>query len=225
MKRSNILDALSHNDLASGRQKMAYHEAGHAAAIHFNNNSKNLPLVFFQIQLKKTQENSADNRLTNQRDHIAKINGGRLIQSVVANDFDHQSLYTDNWVSPYTDNYRLAFEADIVNLLMGSLAEAKYCAQIDDEPFNSQLLTVQALKNYGGEADLVVVNQYLQNYSANKEQQHENLKQFFIQAFNFVNTNANWKLISRLANYILTSNKHVISYAEVTSVLNGHQFF
>jgi hypothetical protein len=74
--------------------------------------------------------------------------------------FVQKSTFTDNPPDLLSDNYLLAFEADIVNLLIGPLAEAKYTAQIDSEPFSEQLLSVQALKNYGGDADLKVVNEY-----------------------------------------------------------------
>jgi hypothetical protein len=39
------------------------------------------------------------------------------------------------------DAYRTAFEADIINLLVGPLAEAKYVAVRDHECFNKNLIT------------------------------------------------------------------------------------
>jgi hypothetical protein len=122
---------------------------------------------------------------------------------------------------PITDDYLSAFEADIVNLLVGPLAEAKFSYQIDDEPFNERLITPQALKNYGGYRDLAVINDYLQSYSVNHQHQHEILNRLFLQAFSFVNDNANWKAVTKLAKHILTCNKNRISCEEVAIVLGS----
>jgi hypothetical protein len=217
---------MDRNNTSSGsgnRQKIAYHEAGHAAAIYLNNNLKNLPPVFFQILFENIGGDLVEDRLPSQRGGVAMIDGGRLILSLplAVDELNDQSrVYTAKKVSRYTDDYLLAFEADIVNLLVGPLAEAKYCCQRDNEPFSQQLIAVQALKNYGGATDLAVVNDYLQSYSANKQQQNKLLMRLFSQAFSFVNTYTNWKAITHLANYILASNKNVIGYHEVTGVFD-----
>lgn len=209
MRRSNTMDALDSADLTSYKQRIAYHEAGHATAIHFFNNQKKLPPVFFEIVLHKDQ---VTNQITNQignEDCIAGILGGRLIQLFppAFDDLDQ--------VFGVSDAHRLAFEMDIVNLLIGPLAEAKYTAQIDNETFTQQLFTIGSLKNYGGDADLAVVDDYLNSYSVDKWEYHERLNRLFIQAFNFVNDYANWVAITRLANYISASKKNKISYDEV----------
>jgi hypothetical protein len=216
------MNALSHNNLAAIKQKVAYHEAGHATAIQINNRLQKLPPVFFQILVNDRAKNAHANPAPNTADYFAKLDGGRLVQSLppAVNGLDQPAPVCDSqWTRQYTNEYHLAFEADIINMLIGPLAEAKYCAQMDNEPFSQQLLTVQALKYYGGETDLAVANDYLQRYFANKQQQNERLKQFFIQAFNFVNSKANWKAISQLADYILASNKNAISCDEVTLVI------
>jgi hypothetical protein len=52
-----------------------------------------------------------------------------------------------------------------------------------------------------------------------KQQQDEKLHELFAVAFNFVNDRANWAAITRLADYILKSNKNIISCEEVVSLL------
>ncbi len=80
---------------------------------------------------------------------------------------------------------------------------------------------MQALKYYGGEADIAVVNDYLQSYSADKQVQNESLNRLFIQAYNFVSDQENWKAIARLAQYILASDNSIIGCDEVALVLDG----
>ncbi|MEQ1637003.1 MAG: hypothetical protein ABL903_09925 [Methylococcales bacterium] len=223
MKRSNTVGVARFYDLTCYRQKVAYHEAGHATAIHFNS-LKDLPPVFFQIIFKDVEKQSVRGQAVAQASRSASIKGGRLIQCLpmVFNTLENQvSDPIDNKLFRYTDDYRLAFEADIINLLIGPLAEAKYCAQIDDEPFHRQLLTIEALKYYGGDADLAVVKDYLQSYTADKQEQDDGLNHFLSMAFNFVNDYANWAAITRLADYILASNKNMIGCDEVAVVLDG----
>lgn len=227
MKRSNTVSVLNQDSLVVYRQRVAYHEAGHAVGIHFNNGLKNLPPVFYKIIFKDLScgmGNDLFSERISQRDCVARVKGGRLIQSLplAYDDVEGQSsAYSDKRLFHFTDEYRLAFEADIVNLLIGPLAEAKYVAQIDAEPFNHQLVTVEALKHYGGDEDLAVVHDYLRSYSADEQVQRESLNRFFIQAYNFINDKANWKAITRLAAYILASNKKLISCEEVAEVIES----
>jgi hypothetical protein len=123
-------------------------------------------------------------------------------------------------VFQFNDGYHRAFEADIVNLLIGSLAEAKFIAVMDDEPFIAELFTVQALNNYGGEADIAVVNDYLQSYFSDPQAREESLMAYLKQAFEFVNNDENWQAITRLANYILVSKNQEISYEDAAEVLD-----
>ncbi|MEQ1636195.1 MAG: hypothetical protein ABL903_05850 [Methylococcales bacterium] len=225
MKRSNSMGIQSHDNLASFKQKVAYHEAGHATGIHFNCTRRNLPPVFFQIIFKHLEEKPIDSQLTDQinpYDCIAKVKGGRLIQTLpmpLKSWHPHAFISIKQKPRPYTDDYRLALEADVVNLLVGPLAEAKYIALMDNEPFHQQLLAIPALKNYGGDDDLAAVYDYLQSYSADKQEQDVTLNQLFIKAFNFVNDDVNWSAITHLANFILTSNKNRISCEEVATIL------
>ena len=60
MKRNNLTDAISpilDQDLI---KQIVFHEAGHAAAIHLYNKQKQLPPVYFQITIKKTDHTQAN---------------------------------------------------------------------------------------------------------------------------------------------------------------------
>lgn len=227
MKRSKIIDIPSFdNKLTEYKYCVAFHEAGHAAAIYLNNKAHNLPPVFFQILFKDIDEISEGYKNachTGHDDCIARVDGGRLIQSLPYSMdafLDKLSEDDDAMVQTVKD-YVTAFEADIVNLLVGPLAEAKYIADADNELFNHRLININALKNYGGRSDIASVYEYLQSYSPNKQQQDEKLDELFNVAFDFVNDYENWKAISKLADHIIESNKNTISCEEVVAVLES----
>jgi len=224
MKRNKIFKNLSQDKLLGHKQCIAFHEAGHAAAIYLNNKARNLPPVFFQIMLKDLNGMSEENIMVYQVDCIARVKGGRSIKSLpysaetLAHAADHntkESLIQDHIV---------AFEVDIINLLIGPLAEAKYIAHTDDELFNHKLVDLEALKNYGGSSDLELAYEYLQCFSACKQQQDKKLDELFDVAFNFINDRANWRAITKLANYIIESNKNIISCDEVVTLLEQNSF-
>ena len=91
----------------------------------------------------------------------------------------------------------------------------------DGELFNHKLVHLKSLKNYGGSSDLALAREYLESFSASKQQQDEKLDELFTEACDFVNDYSNWKAITKLANYILESNKNIICCEEVISVLES----
>ncbi|WP_394752247.1 hypothetical protein [Crenothrix sp.] len=224
MNRSKTVDAPRYKNLAGYQQRVAHHEAGHATGIYLNNRDYNLPPVFFKIIFKNVNQLWDSNGLMSQDGSIAKIKGGRLVQSLMPTfkALDSKFKCADETKLQVIDEYRLAFEADIVNLLIGPLAEAKFSYQTDNELFNEKLITLRSLKNYGGDDDLALVKDYLQSYSTDQEPQYELLDQLFAKAFNFINDNSNWKAIMRLANHILSCNNDVISCEEVALVLTNN---
>ena len=226
MNRNNITDIPTHNRLQQHKQCIAFHEAGHAVAIYLNNKARNLPPVFFQIVFNEKSEATDYDELIYQATHddsIAKVEGGRLIQSLPysIDGLVHKLIDHNEAMAPLVRDYICAFEADIINLLIGPLAEAKHVYNKDDELFNHQLVNLKALKNYGGNSDLALAYEYLESYSTNIQQQDEKLDELFTLAFNFVNDNANWNAIAKLANYILESNKNIINCEEAVSVLES----
>lgn len=226
MKRNKIVDICSHNRLQQHKQCIAFHEAGHAVAIYLNNNARNLPPVFFQIIFKEINGVRDYDQLIYQTSHddsIARVEGGRLIHSLPysIDGLAHKLIDRNEAMVPLVRDYIVAFEADIINLLIGPLAEAKHVYSRDDELFNHKLVDLKALKNYGGDYDLELAREYLESFSTSKEQQDEKLEELFAVACDFVSDYSNWKAITKLANYILESNKNIISCEEVVSVLES----
>ena len=159
---------------------------------------------------------------TTHDDCIARVEGGRLIDllpssidSLISEITEHNDA-----TMQLVKDYKIAFEADIINLLIGPLVEAKHVAATDGELFNHKLVNLKALKNYGGSSDLALANEYLQSYSADKQQQADKLDELFNVAFDFVNNDANWFAIIKLADYVLGSSKNIIDCEEIVSVLD-----
>jgi hypothetical protein len=83
---------------------------------------------------------------------------------------------------------------------LSPLAEAKHVYNRDGELFNNKLVDLELLKNYGGSYDLALAREYLESFSACKQQQDEKLEELFTVALDFVSDYSNWKAITKLAN-------------------------
>ena len=226
MKRNKIIDIYSHNRLKLHKQCIAFHEAGHAAAIYLNNKARNLPPVFFQIVFKEINSAMDYEVLIYQASHddsIARVEGGRLIESLPHSmeGLAYKLIDQNEATATLVRDYIRAFESDIINLLVGPLAEAKHVYNRDDELFNRKLVDLKSLKNYGGGSDLALARDYLEIFSTNIELQDQKLDELFTVACDFVSDYSNWKAITKLANYILESNKNIISCEEVVSVIES----
>lgn len=199
--------ARSKNKLVEYKRRVAFHEAGYAAGIHLNNKARCLPSIPFKIIFKEMSfiaEIDVMAHQTNKDNYIAQLVGGRLIEML--------PFSLDNLVSKLTEHndamlqlvedYRKAIESDIINLLIGPLTEAKHIADTDNEIFKRQLINSNALKNYGGNSGLALLNQYLQCFISDK-QKDEKMDELFVEAFYFVNNDENWFATTRLADYIL----------------------
>lgn len=206
MKREHSVNDFNMIDFPELCHKTAIHEAGHAVAIYLGNQQRMLPPVFFQIIVNPYSTNAVDHRA------ITGIEGGRLVHTLPPS-LEEAALEQQV--------YRSAFEADIINLLVGSLAEAKYVAERDNELINPHLVPLNVLHNYGGAADLQVVQEYLDCFVSEAEQAQE-LEALFWQAFEFINDWTHWYAITALANYIVQHQRDVMNYDEVTHVLNKH---
>ncbi|CAG1770801.1 hypothetical protein BAC3_01334 [uncultured bacterium] len=213
MKRRHTLNDFNTVDYAELNRKTAMHEAGHAAAIYFSNRQRMLPLIFFRMVISPCVCDAVNNHRC-----ITRIEGGRLIHTLPSS----LEEATRNFSLEQQRAYRSAFEADIINLLVGSLAEANYVAQRDNELINPRLVPLSVLHNYGGEADLEVVQQYLDCFVSNEMQQEQKIKELFWQAFDFVSDWTHWYAITALANYILKHENDVIEYDEIIGVLEEH---
>jgi hypothetical protein len=195
------------------KQRLAFHVAGHATAIYLNIKARNLPSVFFQILLQELNNLPGEDFGVYREAHQARgarFEGGRLIEMLPA------AVET---FEPSIKDRMKVYEADIVNLLAGPLAEAKYVAETDNEMFSRRLIHPKALKNYGGHSDLALVNDYLLSFSDCQQEREEKLKALFVIAFNFINEQANWAAITKLAYVILENQQDATDYEADISIL------
>lgn len=207
---------LAHQDVS---RKIAIHEAGHAAAIYFGNQQKGLPPVFFQIFINPLNNDVQSSEFLGKPSdrYLAKVEGGRLIHTLPSS-LDEA---TKDFSAAQKHAYQQVFEADIINLLAGPLAEARYVSLRDNEPINPALLTVNALQNYGGSSDLEVVNEYLECFTDSDELRESKMTELFLAAFDFVSERSNWLAITALADSILAHQEHIIECNEIIDLLES----
>ena len=186
----------------------AFHVAGYVAALYFENQRKNLPLIYFQILIGKQESKT---RLL-----LAKVSGGRLVGDL--GTITPEKI-AKHWNSSASGGHQAVYEADIINFLAGSLAEAKYVAVRDNEGFNLDLLSPEAIRHYGGQEDMQEVNRYLDFFVPNPKLRKPKLKELFTEAFRFVEKEHNWKSITALAQYILDNTQGNISCEQAIAVL------
>ena len=105
----------------------------------------------------------------------------------------------------------LHLNTDMINLLVGPLAEAKHVALRDNECFIKNLINVNALHNYGGISDLEKVYEYLKNFTSDNNLHEAKIAELFNKAFQFIDSPVHWKAITHLADYILINTKSTIS--------------
>jgi len=217
MNRTNNLKntaRLTHQEVY---RQTAIHEAGHAAAIYLGNQQKGLPPVFFQIftgLLNSDTQSSGSSGEAPGR-HNAKIEGGRLIHTLPSSF--NEAIKDLSYEQKHA--YQHAFEADIINLLAGPIAEARYVALRDNEPVNPELININALQYYGGSSDLEIANEYLECFIDSDELQKRKMTELFLAAFHFVSKQSNWRAITALADYILASEENVIKCNEIIDIL------
>lgn len=217
MNRNHIFNKalnLTHQEI---NRKVAIHEAGHAAAIYLGNKQKKLPPIFFQIFITSVNDDFQSSRFSSKSDtkYIANIDGGRLIHTLPSSIEET----TDGFSLAQKIAYQCAFEADMINILAGPLAEAKYIAQRDRELSNSGLIQLNDLHYFGGTSDLEKVREYLECFIANSALREQKITALFLAAFSFVNERSNWRAITALADYIVSEDKSVIECNEIIDVL------
>ena len=219
MKRNYQIDATSPINEHDLIKQIAFHEAGHASAIYLYNKQKQLPPVFFQITIKaleRPQNSLLDARLFLHDHFVAVVEGGRLIQSLPVALIESAHYFS----ATEQDAYQTAFEADMINLLIGPLAEAKHVALRDGEQFNNHLVNINALHYYGGTSDLETIYEYLDSFIGDRSRRQEKMVELFNKAFQFISSPVYWQAIERLAGYILHNRENTISCEEAIAVLD-----
>ena len=207
MKRTN---QLLHNSPGSAEellQHIVYHEAGHVVAIYLRNHQQKLPPVFFQIMINRQQQKH--------HSHFAQVLGGRLIDNLPVAEIENNQLGS----LEEQQSLQKAYEADVINLLIGPLAEAKYVALRDDEIFNLHLINIVALKNYGGHSDIEQASRYLEYFIPSAAERELKISALYTKAFRFIEEPNNWKCIQLFASYLLQSEQTIISCEQASDIL------
>ncbi|NOT10344.1 MAG: hypothetical protein HOP23_00665 [Methylococcaceae bacterium] len=202
---------------AEVNKKVAIHEAGHAAAIYLGNKQKGLPSVFFRIFITPVTDyyQSAFDSSSPDTHYIAHVDRGRLIPRLPAS----MEEATMGFSLMQKSAYQRAIEVDIINILAGPLAEAKYIALRDGEPINPRLVNLNALQYYGGTSDLENVYEYLECLIADPVLREQKISELFLAAFCFITEQSNWRAITALADYITGHDQTVIEFDEIVDVL------
>ena len=216
MKRNYTENDFTDFNIKDLEQRIAYHEAGHATAIYLYNKYKQLPPIFFQIRLKNNLQNPLNTRVDLSNTIAAKVEGGYLIENLSLSFIASQKEMT----AEEKQEYYTALEADIVNLLTGSIAEAYYLAGRDGEFLNAQMLNRHALSRYGSDSDLHRIDDYLKYFSPCLLQREKQLTSLLNIAFEFITHFKIWKAIAAVADLILTANKKTIRCEEVFEVID-----
>ncbi len=160
--------------------------------------------MYFQIFINPLNCDSLVlNRLDKASDlYVGEIEGGRLIHTLPVSFRES----TQGFHGKQKLAYQSAFQADIVNLLAGPLAEASYVYFRGNELINPQLVGLQAHNFYGGASDLGLVQEYKECFIDNQELREIKLNALFLEAFRLVNEKRNWCEINALADSFLTTN-------------------
>ena len=199
-------------------RRSAYHQAGQAVAVYLGNQQKNLPALHFQVLVSPPDLQSAMGgqlRRTAGK-FAAKLQGGRLVPFLPYSFEVATRLLSD----PEKVQCLCAIEADIINLLVGPLAEAKYVALRDNEVFNANLVYLGALKFYGGGQDLNIINEYMTCLLPdNKTGQHKKLAELFLAAYCFINDKRHWQAIRFLGEAIYGTPKEVFACEELIALI------
>jgi len=204
-------DNFEQNSVSKIRLRTAVHEAGHAAAIYLGNKQRQLQPVFFQIVISEIPGNSQKSNHC-----LARVQGGRLIHSLTSSIKDSVRHFSQT----QKEGYLKAFNADIVNLMVGPLAEANYVAMMDNEIINSLLVNFPALRFYGGASDIEVIEEYLDFYSNDATERKQKIDSLLNEAYAFINDRTYWRAIIALSQAIMASKKELVSYQEIAAILD-----
>ncbi len=211
----NDFTYFNHQELS---RRIAFHEAGHATAIYLYNKYQQLPPIFFQINVKTEAELTTDIlSLSLDNSVAAKVEGGCLVQDLLLARFDESY---EAMSSAERIEYHKALDADMINLLAGAIAEANYVSLRDDEVLNAQLLTIDALRNYGSESDLARIDDYLCYLTDCPLDKQKKLGELLNRAFAFMTQSKNWKAVKAVANFILSSKRQIIRCEEIFAVID-----
>lgn len=196
----------------------AFHMAGRSVSIHFGNRKKNLPPIYFQIGIEPIPTNIRNLRKSNPISGFSRatFKGGRLISQLPGSLVLETNLMTTSEKLAYEQ----AFNADIVNLLAGFIAEAKFIALSDNEVISPRLVNVNSLQHYGEDVDLQELWEYFKCFGDYDSDKETKLIGLYLAAFEFVNVPSHWKAICEVSNYIERSEKMLLECTEIFDIFD-----
>jgi hypothetical protein len=195
----------------------AYHQAAYAAAICLRNKKSNLPPVYFRI----CRVHNRFQKSAREMGHGLpfSLEGGRLIDPLTVsitecvNDFslvDQQA-------------FKIAFEADIINLLVGAYAEIKYVNHLGYRKLIRHPISFNTMEDYFGPYWCDCTKNYLECFFNEPKQQENKIAELFSRAYCFVNKSSYWLVISKLAELLMNSSEDYCTCEQVNSFINEHQ--
>lgn len=203
--------------LSEQHKRIAFHTAGQAAAIYLRNKRMNLPSVPFRVLINIPQSQQQAFKLTPIKRYQIRIEGGQLVKSFAVS----LTEVTDELVRQQQQYYQQLSDADIINIMAGPIAEAKYVAERDNEIITPRLVSFNALGFYNGMDEITTVSNYLQNRRLNAEEQHKTMINLYLTSFIFVGDAPVWRAINELANHFLTTQQMILEADEIGTVLDG----
>lgn len=189
-------------------KRNAFHLAGRAAAIHLGNEQKQLPAIHFQIvvDLEAGHHQAFGKNSPYNSQWTASMEGGVLTQPLLSNNIKAAITLSPDEL----EKFHQAFEADIINQLVGPLSEAKYVALRDNQTFNVNRIYLGALKFYGAKAALNLINTYMEFRQFDSNSQSKKLAELFLAAYGFISNQEIWQTICHLSEFIVEQNQMVI---------------
>ncbi len=201
-------------------ESRAYYLAGKAASIHLGNKRQQLPAVYFEINPARQIRDfhPAGNRHASIEYLPAHLEGGRLIHNLSVPFAE----FTRGFDEGQMHQFRTAFEADVVNLITGAVAEAKYRFQHFGETMGMEYPSLRTLYVYADNDDLDQIGDYLDCLAPSKDEHERMLTELFAKACEFVNIESNWTAITTLANYIHHEAVEEITCEQLIALLEAN---
>ena len=219
MKRNYAVDDFRHGNVKELATQIAYHEAGHATSIYLYNKRQKLPPIFFEIHVKNHHDIEAlalENKDFPPTNIAAQIEGGCLVENLALT----LTLNDDEFSEDEKKEYRLALNADMINLLAGSIAEKNYIIKRDNEILRADMLNTNVWGREGNHSDMQKINHYLNFFSESPIEQQQKLSELVKQSFDFITEFSTWNAIKAVALYILESSSEHIHCEEIFKVVD-----
>ncbi|MDQ7089850.1 MAG: hypothetical protein Q9M50_04300 [Methylococcales bacterium] len=217
MKRNYYINDLNPQNFKKLATQVAFHEAGHAVAIYLYNKQQQLPSIFFQIHLNSYDDVTLLTTDDSQTAYVAaSIEGGCLIENLALNlSVGSSEIYPEE-----KEEYHRALNADVINLLAGSIAEQHYLILRDNEVIDVDLISIKNLGRYGNYSDMQKINNYLRFFSDDPREQQEKLTELLKKSFLFITDRQTWKSVTAVAYYLLNSQEKDVHCEDIFNVID-----